>query len=488
MKRVALVIGNAAYPEKPLTNPCHDAEDIATVLRHYGFDVLECRDGSYQNMEQALRDFRGELYLADVGLFFFAGHGLQIDGRNYLLATDTRTGDEIDVKHSSMNLDYVIDSMERAGTNTNLIILDACRNNPWERRWERSFGSRGLASVYVPQGTLIAFATSPGQTADDGKDQRNGRYTNALLQHIGAPDCTIEAMFKRVRNTLSVATNGKQISWEHTSLASEFFFNRSIGVRIDSYSPSALRDALLELDNSLASHEIIRNLKVYTWSVQNSALTQLTPETSRKFRKDNLFVIGRNIYQAACGQAREATHFIDNFPSKMRELVEIKRKALLDGMLFEVFFDSNGDLRKSAKDRCFNRLFDLQRFESTTPSFQFIAECLLPHAPRFHVLPGKPGEVSVDVVLEARDQPDCPFVARICLASDNLLHPDEDYEDEEESGPERFRLYSIQDFEERISTQLLIPGHLLSFTYTGASRRPTHLNSPLHWTVRKRAN
>ncbi|NAT15516.1 hypothetical protein CU663_04135 [Pseudomonas syringae pv. actinidifoliorum] len=101
MKRVALVIGNAAYPEKPLVNPCNDAEDIASVLRQFGFEVLNCKDATHKAMMEALRDFREELYEADLGLFFFAGHGLQIDGKNYLLATDTRPDEEIEAKFSS---------------------------------------------------------------------------------------------------------------------------------------------------------------------------------------------------------------------------------------------------------------------------------------------------------------------------------------------------------------------------------------------------
>ncbi|WP_313326062.1 caspase family protein [Pseudomonas qingdaonensis] len=484
MKRVALVIGNAAYPENPLANPRHDAEDIATVLRQFEFDVLEIKDVSHEGMQRALIEFRSQLHLADLGLFFFAGHGLQIDGKNYLLATDTSMEDPVDVRFSSMELDRVIATMERAETTTNVIILDACRNNPWERRWHRSGGTQGLASVYVPRGTLIAFATSPGQTAADGVGQRNGKYTSALLKHIGTPDCTIEAMFKRVRNTLSVATNGKQISWEHTSLASEFFFNRSVGARIDQYSETALKDRLLELDDSAPSHQIIRSLKVLTWNVQNGAVMKLVPETMRKFTKNNLFIIGRNIYQAACGNARSAAQFIDDFPAKTRGLLDQKRRALLDGMLFEAFFDSNGRLREQFKDRRFRQLFDLQRYESTTPSFDFIAECLLPYANQFHALPGKAGEVAVDIVLEAREHPEYPYVARICIASGNLLRPEDD--DTELEEPKRYRSYSIETFEERISTQLLIPQHLLSFAYTGVTRKPSHVNSPTDWTVRKR--
>ncbi len=487
MKRVALIIGNADYPENRLANPCHDAEDMADVLRQFEFDVIECRDISYERMRRALIDFRSELHLADVGLFFFAGHGLQIDGKNFLLATDTSMEDPIDVQFSSLELDQVIATMERAETTTNLIILDACRNNPWERRWHRSGGTQGLASVYVPRGTLIAFATSPGQTAADGVGQRNGKYTSALLKHIGSPDCTIEAMFKRVRNTLSVATNGKQISWEHTSLASEFFFNRSVGARIDRYNKKALKDGLLELDDSIPSHQIIRSLKVLTWNVQNSAVMKLVPETTKRFSKNNLFIIGRNVYQAACGHARTAVRFIEEFPDKTRGLVEEKRRALLDGMLFEAFFDSDGQLRHEFKDRCFNDLFGLQRYESTAASFDFIAECLHPYTHQFHALPGKAGEVAVDVVLEAGDDPKNPYVARICIASRNLLRPEDEVDRDEDDEPHSYRSYAIDVFESRISRQLLIPLHLLSFTYTGVTRTPSDVRAPLEWTVRKRA-
>jgi hypothetical protein len=484
MKRVALVIGNAAYPENPLTNPCNDAQDVASVLRQFGFEVLECKDATHEAMGRALVDFRRELYLADLGLFFFAGHGLQIDGENYLLATDTREEDEVDVKYSSMKLNQVIDTMGTSNTNTNLVILDACRNNPWERRWQRSTGHRGLASVYVPQGTLIAFATSPGQIARDGKGKRNGEYTSALLQHIGAPDCTIEAMFKRVRNTLSVATKGKQISWEHTSLASEFYFNRSVGSRIDEYSKTALMDALLEIDASKPSHDVIRGLKVLTWPTQESAMMKLVPEFIEKCHKNNLFIVGRNIYQAACGHERTAGRFIRDFAAKTRGVSEEKRKPLLDGMLFEVFFDSRGKLREDFKDGWFSELFSLQQFASNAPSFDFIAECLLPYSYKFHALPGKDVEVAVDVVLEARENPQRPHVASICIASGNVLRPEDEEDDDERDEPQVFRQYTIQKFEERISSQLMIPHHLLSFTYTGV-KKPNTVFSPGYWTARK---
>lgn len=483
MKKVALVIGNAAYPEYPLENPGNDARDMSTALKKFNFEVHDCIDGTHLEMERALKDFRSKLYDAEVGLFFFAGHGIQIDGSNYLLAIDTRMDSELDAKHSAMKLDLVIDHLEKANTSTSIIILDACRNNPWERRWQRSVAGNGLASVYAPRGTLIAFATSPGQIARDGKGKRNGLYTSALLEHIGTPDCAIEAMFKRVRNTLSVATDGKQISWEHTSLAGEFFFNLSVGARIDTYKAASLRDGLLELDESLESHYIIRKLKVLTWDVQNNALSGFGTTVAKNFNKDNLFVIGRNIYQAACGNANAATGFINDFTARTIGLSPEKRKALLDGILFEIFFDSDGKIRDKFKDRHFNKVFKLQKHTTLKSSFEFIAECLLPYSNRFYAIPGKDNQLSIDVVL-GKPKDDEPSVIRLCIASENVLRAGDD------SGEEsnKFRYQDRERFEGYISDQLLIPLHLLSFTYTGTDNKPTGVYSPIGWTVRKQAS
>jgi hypothetical protein len=209
----ALVIGNAAYTQtNKLSNPANDATDVSAKLGARGFTVIEKTDCTHKEMDHALKEFRASLTDSDVALFFFAGHGMQIDGENYLAAVDADFGNETDAKHSSLSLNRLIETMEKSGTATKIIFLDACRNNPFEFAWHRSAATRGLASVYAPRGTIIAFATSPGQIALDGTG-RNGRYTAALLKHIDRPDCSLENMFKRVRNTLSAATKDKQISW-----------------------------------------------------------------------------------------------------------------------------------------------------------------------------------------------------------------------------------------------------------------------------------
>jgi len=226
MNKKALCIGNASYPESPLKNPAKDAKDLSNKLTALGFSCMVCENSNIVTMQEALTTFADRLSDADVGLFFFAGHGMQIDGNNYLTAIDTDFESEISAKYSSLPLNMVIDFLEKGGNETSIIILDACRNNPYERRW-RNGRNLGLAPVYAPKGTIIAFATSPGQMASDGEG-KNGAFTSALLKHIEVQNVTIEDLFKRVRNTLSVLTAGKQTSWEHTSLMGDFFFNSSI--------------------------------------------------------------------------------------------------------------------------------------------------------------------------------------------------------------------------------------------------------------------
>ena len=242
MGKVALCIGNANYPESSLKNPCNDANDVAASLESLGFVVRKLIDASIVEMEDALRTFSDDLATEHVGLFFFAGHGMQIQGTNFLTAVDSKFQSDLEVKHSSLSLDKVLEVLEQAVNATSIVLLDACRNNPYGRRL-RGTGQLGLASIHAPRGTIIAYATSPGQTALDGSG-KNGAFTAALLKHIMTQNLSIEDLFKRVRNTLSASTLGKQTSWEHTSLMGDFFFNpiSLIGEMNTSYSRKAIAD------------------------------------------------------------------------------------------------------------------------------------------------------------------------------------------------------------------------------------------------------
>lgn len=482
----ALVIGNAVYENvRALRNPANDAEDVSRKLEASDFKVIREVDCTHAEMDRALRSFKRRLGESDVGLFFFAGHGIQIEGENYLAAIDTLATDEIEAKHSSLALNKVIEVMGRSKCSTSIIILDACRDNPFERAWHRAIEARGLASVYAPKGTLIAFATSPGQTASDGPG-RNGAYTQALLQHLATADCSIESMFKRVRNTLSAATKGKQISWEHTSLAGEFYFNRSLGVRIDLYSEAALSDSLFVPDEAKASHRVIQGLRSLTWPRQNPAVADFTPAVANRASLDSLFVAGRNFYQAACGGSHAAAGYLTDFAARTGGIKHEKRKALLDGMLFEVFYDPDAHLRKKFKLGQFKELFALQRHKDLQPSFDFIAECLLPDAGRFYVVPGKRQEVVVDVVTQTAARNGGHILKSLhCDGRSILWLEDEDYAPDPGESPMRQRL-ALEEFEALISEQMVVPPHLLRFNYQSfAKAGGEQIHFPRGWTARK---
>lgn len=483
----ALVIGNGAYEDAgELENPSNDAEDVAAKLEACGFSVIKVIDCTAAAMDRALKRFKGELPDNDVGLFFFAGHGMQIEGENYLAAVDTDTAGEVEAKYSSLPLNRVIETMEKAATSTNITILDACRDNPFERAWHRSAATRGLAPVYAPKGTLIAYATSPGQTASDGHG-RNGAYTAALLQHIATPDCSIENMFKRVRNTLSAATHGKQISWEHTSLSGEFFFNLSLGARIDDYSDSALSDGLFVPDEAKASHRIIKALKSLTWPVQNPALDVFSSDIANKASLDSLFVLGRNIYQAACGGSNSAIAYLGDFAARTQAAKPEKRKALLDGMLFEVFFDPKARLRKEFKTRRFEDLFALQQHKKLSSSFDFITECLLPEAGRFYSIPGRKHPVVVDVATTTDSAANTYRLKSIhCGGAGIMWLEDEDYAVEAGEIPNAEKL-TIAKFEARLAEQMVVPSHLLTINYLSFDKQGNErILFPYGWTARKR--
>ncbi|NOT64318.1 MAG: caspase family protein, partial [Acidobacteria bacterium] len=222
-RRVALVLGNGAYADNPLDNPANDAKGLAAALSELGFEVITDVNKDAIGMRRLIRTFGERLRGAQVGLFFFAGHGVQVNGVNYLIPIGHQIEREADVRLEAVSADDVLAQMEEAGTGVNLMILDACRNDPF-RSLRRSQSQRGLAAVAAPSGTLIAYATAPGRTAADGSGLPNSPYTTSLLQHIRTPGLQIEDFFKRVRRGVEDLTNRKQTPWEASSLRGDFYF------------------------------------------------------------------------------------------------------------------------------------------------------------------------------------------------------------------------------------------------------------------------
>ena len=218
--RTALVIGNGAYGESPLRNPVNDARDMAAKLRELGFQVIERLDANRQTMRQALRDFEQQLrQQRGVGLFYYAGHGVQLKGQNYLIPVGVDIRQEFEIPDEGVDADAVLRAMESAGNGLNIVILDACRNNPFAR----SLGSRGLTRMEGPVGTFIAYATAPGAISKDGTG-RNSPYTQNLLTAMSTPGLSLEQVFKQVLVGVERETGGSQVPWVASSLRGEFYF------------------------------------------------------------------------------------------------------------------------------------------------------------------------------------------------------------------------------------------------------------------------
>jgi hypothetical protein len=227
--RIALVIGNAAYAESPLQNAGKDAMDIAAMLRRLGFEVTLLRDVSLQEMEEAVHAFNLRLRQGGMGLFYFAGHGVQMNGENYLIPLKARIDRQRELHNQALPMGRIIRAMEEATNELNILILDACRDLPFSRSWRS-----GLALPPAARGMLIAYATAPGGVAADGARGENGVYTKHLLQAMMIPGLSIEQLFKHVRNGVVAETRGKQIPWESSSLQGDFAFVPAQAVSVPS--------------------------------------------------------------------------------------------------------------------------------------------------------------------------------------------------------------------------------------------------------------
>jgi hypothetical protein len=225
--RIALLIGNSAYREQPLRNPVNDVRAMAGTLRELGFTVLAHENTGKRAMETAILDFGRRLAAGGVGLFYYAGHGLQVRGRNYLVPVDADIESEATTRIAAVDVDLLLEQMAEAKNRVNVVILDACRNNPFERRLRGA--SRGLAAVDAARGTLIAYATAPGSVAADGEGA-NGLYTEELVKALRIPGLKVEEVFKQVRMAVTSRSKGAQTPWESSSLTGDLVVNVTVNV------------------------------------------------------------------------------------------------------------------------------------------------------------------------------------------------------------------------------------------------------------------
>jgi hypothetical protein len=226
-KRVALVIGNSSYKTSPLDNPANDAKDVAVALRGSGFETQELLNATKQQMLEATRAFERKVVNSDVALIYFAGHGTEVKGKNYMIPVGANIEREYELSEQAYDAAQWLDMLESAkGANAkrvNIVILDACRNNALTRGWRSS--NAGLARMDAPVGTFLAYSTAPGKVASDGNGkERNSPFAKHLVNAIKQPNMPIEQVFKRVRSAVIDETKGDQIPWDSSSLVGDFFF------------------------------------------------------------------------------------------------------------------------------------------------------------------------------------------------------------------------------------------------------------------------
>lgn len=222
-RRSALVIGNAKYRHvSALTNPVNDSRAMAQELRKSGFEVVAVENADFAKMNLAIDQFANSIKEGGAALVFYAGHGFQVKGENYLVPIDANIKGESDVAVKAVNLGQVLSKLEDGKSSVNVVILDACRDNPFAGSWRSAAGS-GLAQINAPSGTVIAFATAPGKTASDGS-AGNGLFTSHLIKQLRQPNQKLEDVLKNTRKGVAAASNNGQIPWDSSSLTGDFYF------------------------------------------------------------------------------------------------------------------------------------------------------------------------------------------------------------------------------------------------------------------------
>ena len=407
MKSLALVIGNANYtlPKNQLINAVNDALDVADKLTVLGFEVIKKTDCTTKELVECANDFGNRLLGYHTALFYFSGHGLQIDGKNYLTGVDTSFADSTSAKYTSCALDMVLEYIQEAGPEIKILILDACRDNPLPQQY-RSVQSQGLAPIHAPKGTLIAFSTSPGEKAMDYGAGRNSIYTGSFLNHIDDENIPIEDFFKRVRTTVYTLSGGKQTSWEHTSLIGTYSFNT--GQRIFSvdipYPPKYVADAQYIPDDSTFG-QIISDFRSRDFYIQGPAIRNLKNINSKQLSEGELFLLGRNLLQTAEGGEYAARGIMNELPKWLDPFFTGKNNHVLNGLFFEIYFDKNGNFRKeNFKCSFLEQIFGLERLAKFQPSFLFINKCLKPYADELLYFPSHPlVSFPIEVIIKRKE-------------------------------------------------------------------------------------
>nr|WP_281257905.1 caspase family protein [Spirosoma oryzae] len=346
-------------------------------------------------MTDLLTEFDERIKGYDASIFYFAGHGFEVKGENYLAFTECQIDslNEYHCRQTCIQLTDLLKIYKKNPDKVNIAIIDACRKS-----FERG-GIIANSPIQAPRGSLIAFSTSPNEGASDVGFEGHSIFTGALLNYVGREHLSVEELFKKVRKTVYNVSGGKQTSWEHTSLIGDFYFNTGqlTHSQMIPYSEEVVKDAKYSKNDDFGC--LIAKIKSYDWNIQNPAILEVLRIKLSKLDKNQQFVLGRNILQAS-GAANEAKIFMNSLPSSLRKYQIDGENHVLNGILFEIYFDSRGEFRKSNTKKYFiDKILNLRKDETFYKSFSFLSNLL--HTVDYNLIyiPGSIDEIiDIDVI------------------------------------------------------------------------------------------
>jgi hypothetical protein len=402
MKTLALVIGNDDYHQSAkLSNAVNDANAIKSEFERLGFDVISKINCKATDISDIYQEFSDKISSYDATIFYYAGHGFELDGENYFATIECQIppANVYVAKQNCIELDEFLKIFKKYPDKVNIVIIDACR-----KTFNRS-GGASLAPVSAPQGSLIAFSTSPNDSASDEGFEGHSIYTGALLQYLGRERLSVEELFKKVRKTVFDLSNGRQVTWEHTSLINDYYFN--IGQRVYSlnvpYDESVVKD--INFKSSDEFGVLIARLRSYNWNTQNPAIRKLLQIPINSLDKNQLFILGRNLLQAS-GAAFEAEEFMQNISKNIIKYNLNDENHLLNGILYEIYFNPYGEFREDkTKKHHLEKILALRKIESLQSSFKFIQNILNSVDYNLIYIPEKEDKI-IDVNVQAVSQVD----------------------------------------------------------------------------------
>tara|TARA_B110000908_G_C10177006_1_gene413696 strand:+ start:65 stop:1270 length:1206 start_codon:yes stop_codon:yes gene_type:complete len=376
MKTLALIIGNNEYHEgAKLDNAVNDATSIYKEFTRLGFDtIFKCNCNS-EDYSKLLMEFEERIVEFDASIFYYAGHGFELEGENYLSSIDCQIppANKYSAGRNSIRLNEILDIHKKFSDKINIAIVDACRKS-----FDRS-NSSTLAPMFAPKGSLIAFSTSQNEGANDKGYEGNSIYTGSLLKYLGRERLSIEELFKKVRKTVYALSEGSQTTWEHTSLINDYYFNT--GQRVHSisipYDEKVVKDVNYDTEKDDFS-KLIKNIRILNYYKQNSAIDTLLEYSPNDLSKNEQFIFGRNLLQSSRAAFSSSDFFESIEENILKYTKEEEENHLLNGILYEIYFNSYGEFRtENRKDFYFEEIIKLRKNDSLANSIKFIRELLV---------------------------------------------------------------------------------------------------------------